>query len=48
MKGKVNDKCPRCKYCLGMTPIGMYSCGYANDGSELNIGIEAVLNCANF
>lgn len=45
---KVNDKCPRCKHCLGMAPNGMYSCSYANDGSELSIGIEVVFNCANF
>lgn len=48
MENKAKDMCPRCKYCLGMTPQGMYSCGKANDGSELNIGIDVVLNCANF
>lgn len=48
MKGKAIDICPRCKHYLGMTPQGMYSCGYANDGSELNIGIDVVLSCANF
>lgn len=48
MEIKAKDMCPRCKYCLGMTPQGMYSCGKANDGSELNIGIDVVLNCANF
>lgn len=48
MEIKAKDMCPRCKYCLGMTPQGMYSCGKANDGSELNIGIDAVLICANF
>ena len=48
MEIKAKDMCPRCKYCLGMTPQGMYSCGYAYDDSELNIGIEVVLSCANF
>lgn len=42
MKGKASDICPKCKHYLGMTPYGMYSCGYADDGSELNIGIEVV------
>lgn len=31
MENKAKDMCPRCKYCLGMTPQGMYSCGKAND-----------------
>ena len=48
MKIKANDMCPKCKHCLGMTPQGMYSCGYNNDGSELNIGVDVVLDCANF
>ena len=48
MKIKAKDMCPRCKYYLGMTPQGMYSCGKADDGSELNIGIDVILNCANF
>lgn len=48
MENKAYDMCPRCKYCLGMTPQGMYSCGKANDGLELNIGIDVILNCANF
>lgn len=48
MKSKASDICPKCKHCLGMTPQGMYSCGKTNDGSEFNIGIDVVLNCANF
>lgn len=48
MEIKAKDMCPRYKYCLGMTPQGMYSCGYANDGSELNIGIDVTLSCKNF
>lgn len=48
MKGKASDICPKCKYYLGMTPQGMYSCGKTNDGSELNIDIDVILNCANF
>ena len=48
MEIKAKDMCPRCKYYLGMTPQGMYSCGKTYDDSELNIGIDVVLNCANF
>lgn len=48
MKGKASDICPMCKHYSGMTPYGMYSCGYADDGSELNIDINVVFNCANF
>lgn len=48
MEIKAKDMCPRCKHCLGMTPQGMYSCGKADDGSKLNIGVDVVLNCANF
>lgn len=48
MEIKAKDMCPRCKYCLGMTPQGMYYCGYADDGSELNIGIDVNMSCANF